>query len=188
MTGGVTVASARPPSTMTPPRSKRPTPMPERWLRCSASASPGTSGARPSRWRKALERASASWVPGAKADVIGDRLVNRDAIGRDEAKAARQQIEIRRRAQGVGALDEGRRGGRDGEAGHRMVDREPDAAETPAEPAIEVEKPKVKPGGGDRGDAFKHEVSFAGFSGDLRQGLRAFTTGGSGGALSRRAP
>jgi hypothetical protein len=52
-----------------------------------------------------------------------------------------------------------------------MVDREADAAETPAEAAVQVEKPEVQPGGGYRGDAFEHEASFAGFA--LRPRVKA---------------
>ena len=107
---------------------------------------------------------------GAKPDVIGDRLVNGDAIGGGQVEALRQHVEIGGRAQRLDALHEGLRRRRDGEARDGMVDRKPDAAEAPAKSAVEVEKAEVKPGRGDGGDAFKHEVSFAGLFGDLRQG------------------
>ena len=66
------------------------------------------------------------------------------------------------RARSFGAFDPGRRGAPNRQAGRSTVDREPEAAEAPAEPAIHVEKSKMKPGESYRRDAVEHDPFFRG--------------------------
>src|SRR5262249_46709798 len=81
---------------------------------------------------------------GAEPGMGRNRLDDLDPMSAGEAEIALHNVEIAGDAVALGPADLGRRCAFDGDAGRELADRDADAAEAAAEPAVEIEKAEVQ--------------------------------------------